>query len=135
MNKIILLLCILGTIIAGDVGKACEYAKSHAQKTSTHYCARYVAKALKAGGFQFHEQGSAYKYWKNNVLTGMGYKEVGKQSSYKDGDITVTENNQYHKHGHIAIYCSGKWISDFVQRSEKVYREHQPPIHYYTLEN
>ena len=31
----------------------------------------------------------------------------------------------------MAMYTGKKWVSDFVQNSEKVYSGHQPPIHYY----
>ena len=61
----------------------------------------------------------------------MGYYEIEKPISYEKGDITVTENNTAHKYGHIAMWNGTKWISDFVQNSEYVYKQDQPTIHYY----
>ena len=53
----------------------------------------------------------------------MGYYEIEKPISYEKGDITVTENNTAHKYGHIARWNGTKWISDFVQNSEYVYKQ------------
>ena len=61
----------------------------------------------------------------------MGFKEIGKQNSYIRGDITVTDCNAQHKDGHIAMFSGSQWISDFVQRSEFVYANNQPPVYYY----
>ena len=44
--------------------------------------------------------------------------------------IMIT-NNDNHTYGHIAMWNGTKWISDFVQNSEYVYKQNQPPIHYY----
>ena len=54
-----------------------------------------------------------------------------KPLSYQKGDITVTENNEEHKYGHIAMWSGNYWISDFVQESEFVYLSNQPKVHYY----
>ena len=51
----------------------------------------------------------------------MGYYEMQKQRLYEKGDISVTENNDNHTYGHIAMWNGTKWISDFVQNSEYVY--------------
>ena len=114
-----------------DINKAVEHLKSHAQMKSIGWCAKYVANALEAGGFTFNRQESAYLYRTNGILTKMGYKEIGKQSSYIKGDITVTDCNAQHKDGHIAMFSGDKWISDFVQNSEFVYTNSQPPVYYY----
>lgn len=110
---------------------AVQYLVSHAKSKSTGWCARYVADALSAGGFKFTRQASAYQYRSNGILVGMGYREIGKQSSYNKGDITVTESNSAHPDGHIAMWSGSNWISDFVQKSEYVYSSNQPPVHYY----
>ena len=131
MNKFILL-CLIATICCGDINKAVSYLVSHANSKSVGLCAKYVADALQAGGFSFTRQASAYMYRTNGVLTKMGFKEISKGTP-KKGDITVTENNSAHPHGHIAMYSGSKWISDFVQNSEFVYASNQPKVHYYRL--
>ena len=132
MNKAIIYLCLFAFIYSIDMDAAVNTLIKNAHKTSTHYCAAYVAKALKAGGFQFKAQGSAYMYRTKGVLVGMGYVEIPKPKEFKKGDITVTDRNKAHPHGHIAMWSGKKWISDFVQNSEKVYRNDQPPVYYYT---
>lgn len=114
-----------------NLNKAVLHLISNAQKKSIGWCAKYVANALEAGGFKFNRQESAYLYRTKGILTGMGYKEIGKQNSYVKGDITVTDCNAQHKDGHIAMFSGNKWISDFVQNSEFVYDNNQPPVYYY----
>ena len=111
--------------------KILDHLVSHAHAKSTGYCARYVANALEAGGFQFTRQASAYLYRTNGILTKMGYREIGRQSSYAKGDITVTDRNAYHADGHIAMWSGSQWVSDFFQNSEYVYSQNQPPVYYY----
>ena len=108
-----------------------QHLTDNALSKSSENCASYVANALKAGDFVFNRQTYAYQYWSNEILTGIGYYEINKTSSYEKGDITVTENNDYHPEGHIAMWNGTNWISDFVQKSEYVYPSNQPPIHYY----
>ena len=107
---------------------------NHAQPSTVGLCAGYVADALEAGGFKFVRQVSAYQYRTNKILTGMGYKEIQKPSSFKKGDITVTDKNSYHEHGHMAMWSGSNWISDFIQISEYVYRANQPPVYYFRYE-
>ena len=110
---------------------AIKHLVSHAHSSSTGYCAAYVADALVAGGFKFKRQASAYMYRTNGILKGIGYREISKPSSFKKGDITVTDRNSAHPDGHMAMWSGSKWISDFVQNSEYVYRSNQPPVYYY----
>ena len=129
--KKLLLFCLLAIIGSVDINKAVDHLVSHAHAKSTGYCARYVANALEAGGFQFTRQASAYLYRTNGILTKMGYREIGRQSSYAKGDITVTDRNAYHADGHIAMWSGSQWVSDFFQKSEYVYSKNQPPVYYY----
>ena len=130
MNKFIIL-CIIVTIYCGDINKAVDHLIKHAKSKSVHLCAKYVADALAAGGFKFTRQGSAYQYRTNGILTKIGYKEISKPSSFQKGDITVTDRNSAHPHGHIAMWSGSNWISDFKQRSEFVYSSSQPKVHYF----
>ena len=133
MNKLILLI-LIAAIYCGDINAAVNHLVSHANAKSVGLCAKYVADALQAGGFSFTRQASAYMYRTNGVLAGIGYKEISKPGSFKKGDITVTENNSAHPHGHIAMWSGSNWISDFVQKSEYVYAQNQPPVHYFRLQ-
>lgn len=135
MRKFIICLCLFAFIYTQSIDTAVTYLINHANKNSVGYCAAYVADALEAGGFSFTRQASAYQYRTNGVLTGIGYNEISKPSSFAKGDITVTENNSAHPHGHIAMWSGYNWISDFVQNSEYVYASNQPPVHYYRYGN
>ena len=131
MKYLIILLCMLSHIFSINIDAAVKHLEDNSSANSKGLCAKYVANALEAGGFKFQRQGSAYMYHTNGILTKMGYNEISKPSSFKKGDITVTEKNKYHEHGHIAMYSGSQWISDFRQKSEFVYSSHQPPVHYY----
>lgn len=127
----IICLSLILNVFSIDMDKAVQHLISHANAKSTGWCAKYVANALQAGGFSFTRQSSAYLYHTNGVLRGIGYREIGKQSSYIKGDITVTEKNSRWVDGHIAMWSGSMWISDFRQTSEFVYAYNQPPVHYY----
>ena len=131
MKRIIISLSLILSVFSIDMDKAVQHLISHANAKSTGWCARYVANALQAGGFSFQRQGSAYLYHTNGVLKGMGYREIRKPSSFRKGDITVTERNSRWEYGHIAMWSGSIWISDFRQTSEFVYAYNQPPVHYY----
>ena len=131
MNKLIICICLFACIYSIDMNAAVRHLINHAHATSTHYCAAYVADALEAGGFRFTRQASAYMYRTNGILKGIGYNEISKPSSFKKGDITVTDRNNAHPHGHMAMWSGSNWISDFVQRSEYVYGSNQPKVHYF----
>ena len=136
MSKYIIFLCLIVAIYSANIDAAVKYLESHAEKHSVHLCAGYVARALHAGGFQFKDQSAAYKYREKKILEAIGYKEISKPSSFKKGDITITEKNSAHKYGHMAMYSGKQWISDFKQRSEFVYdKKTQPPVHYYRYGN
>ena len=70
-------------------------------------------------------------YHSNGILSKIGFYEIEKQLIYIKGDITVTENNEEHQHGHIAIWSGTNWISDFILNSEFVFKSNQPKVHYY----
>ena len=134
MNNIIIYLSLISFVLSVNMDAAVNHLISHAQPSTIGLCAAYVHNALEAGGFILARQPSAYQYRTNGILTGIGYKEIQKPSSFKKGDITVTEKNNYHEHGHMAMWSGSNWISDFVQCSEFVYRENPPPVHYFRYE-
>ena len=114
-----------------NIENAVDYLITNAKSESTRKCAKYVADALEIGGFKFTRQKSAYMYHSNGILKTIGFSEIEKPSSFQKGDITVTENNDDHEDGHIAMWCGTNWISDFVQNSEFVYKNNKPKVHYY----
>ena len=131
MNKLIICLCLFAFIYTIDMDAAVRHLINYAHASSIGYCAAYVADALEAGGFRFTRQASAYMYRSNGILKGIGYNEISKPSSFQKGDITVTDRNSAHPHGHMAMWSGSNWISDFVQRSEYVYASNQPPVYYF----
>ena len=131
MNKLIICLCLFAFIYSIDMDAAVRHLINYAHASSIGYCAAYVADALEAGGFRFTRQASAYMYRSNGILKGIGYNEISKPSSFQKGDITVTDRNSAHPHGHMAMWSGSNWISDFVQRSEFVYASSQPPVYYF----
>ena len=89
-------------------------------------CARYVKKALIAGGVSAINSGieSAKDYgpWlvENNfkvvddavtIHTGNIFSISGQQT----GDVVVIQAAPGHRHGHMAMFNGTKWVSDFVQ--------------------
>ena len=96
-------------------------------------CAKYVANALEYGGFNFKRQNSAYMYHSNNILVNMGFKEIGKGTP-KTGDIYVQENTKSHSHDQIVMYTGNHWVSDFIQKSDQVYKSDAGTFHYYRYE-
>lgn len=89
-------------------------------------CARYVKKALIAGGVSAKNSGieSAKNYgpWllENNfkivdsattVRTGGVFTISGQQA----GDVVVIQAAPHHVHGHMAMFNGTHWVSDFVQ--------------------
>lgn len=70
-------------------------------------------------------------YHTNGILNTLGYKEIDLQIPFQKGDISITESNSAHPDGHIAMWSGEQWISDFIQQSEFVFNNNQPPVHYY----
>ena len=62
-----------------------------------------MTNTLEVGGFLFIKKGSSDLYETNGILTKIGYKEKGKQSSYAKVDITIKNRNAYNGDGHIVI--------------------------------
>lgn len=136
MNSLIFLIILLfSNTFSINLERAANFLKENAGANSTGNCAKFVADALETGGFVFQRQPSAYLYMNNSILLKIGYIEINKPNSYEIGDITVTERNSNHIHGHIAMWCGNNWISDFIQNSEYVYKNNQPPIHYFRYQS
>lgn len=132
MNKLILWIFVFDIIFCQNIYDAVDYLTKKALAKSNNVCALYVANALQYGGkFNFPRQPSAYMYHTNGILKQIGFQEIDRPNSFEIGDITVTEKNKFHIHGHIAMWNGKNWISDFRQRTEFVYAKNQPKVHYY----
>ena len=115
----------------GDVEEAADYARNHAGSKSKGQCAKYVADALMyGGGFSFTRQKSAYMYHTNGILLDLGFDEISRGSPEK-GDVYVEDKTYTHPHGHIAIYDGYNWVSDFVQKTDRVHSYDQGINYYY----
>ena len=101
-------------------------------------CARYVKKALIAGGVSVKNSGieSAKNYgpWliENNFkvvdnVTTVRSDGVFTISDQQTGDVVVIQAAPHHLHGHIAMFNGTHWVSDFVQERgfypAQVYRD------------
>ena len=140
MKNLVFLIILLWSFFAivesvPNITYAVIILSNNASNHSLNYCARYVASALQLGGFVFEKQKSAYLYRTNGILEKMGFIEIKKPSSFNKGDISLTMNNADHPHGHIAMWNGSNWVSDFVQKSEYVYKVNQPRIYYYRYAN
>ena len=114
--KSLILISLIAFSLTVDLNKAVQHLVSHAHKKSTHMCAAYVAAALKAGGFKFTNQASAYMY---------------QRGSPKKGDVYVQDRTKSHVHGHMAMYSGKQWVSDFFQNSDQVYSSDAGKRYYY----
>lgn len=109
-------------------------------------CARYVKKALIAGGASVKnsaiESAKNYGPWliENNfkvvdnaitVSSGSVFTISGQQA----GDVVVIQAAPHHVHGHMAMFNGTHWVSDFVQEKgfypAQIYRDQNIPYKLY----
>lgn len=111
-----------------NIDSAVNYLTAHAHRSTTGYCAKYVRQALEAGGINTKDHpnsaadyvGYMPKFGFNLLFKGYGDK-LPKDYTPQKGDIVVIGRVGKHKHGHIAMYNGEQWISDFKQKSFKIY--------------
>jgi len=102
-----------------------------AEKKSTGNCAKYVRRALEAGGLDSSGHPTNAKDW-GPTLEKNNFKPL-KQEKYtpKKGDVVVIQPYPGGRpEGHMAAYNGKQWISDFKQRDMWAgpgYRKHKPP--------
>ena len=112
-----------------NINKAVKTLNANAQPKSTGYCAKYVRKAIEAGGLSTSGRPvSAADY--DNFLPKLKFKIVNSTNyTPKKGDIVVINRFGTHKHGHIQMYNGNQWVSDFKQRNfwpGSAYRNNKP---------
>lgn len=106
----------------------------NASDESQGYCAGAVRQALNAGGL-FPAKGNAWTY-NNGKLEKIGFSRIDNPKDgkpYQKGDILVTERNNSHIYGHIAMFNGKKWVSDFKQNNPDgiIYNVDPPTSHLY----
>lgn len=104
-----------------DVQKAASAADANALPKSARLCARYVCKAIAAGGVNM---GCANAYQLGSNLTSAGFTAVytgtynGSSFGAQKGDVVVFQrapNQSKTQYGHTAIFDGTHWVSDFIQ--------------------
>lgn len=120
-----------------NIRSACEWLHSHSGRSSQHACAKFVRSAIDVG-FGTNPNSNSYTgakgrpnwAWKYiNFLPKIGFKFIGKisrnqQASFRPepGDIAVYQNaGNPNVPGHICMWTSAGWESDFKQNNMIVY--------------
>jgi len=97
-----------------DVKAAVAHLNQHARAHSTGHCAQFVRQAVEAGGVRLIHHASAKDYGKS--LESAQFKALpGGTDRFLAGDVVVIQPIPGHPHGHMAMYNSAIWISDFKQ--------------------
>lgn len=117
-----------GTSNGFNIDAAVNYLDAHAHNKTVKSCAMYVRRALEAGGLDTRnhpESAADYvdylgKLGFNLIVNGYG-DQLPDEYSPQKGDIVVIGRVGIHKHGHIAMYNGKQWVSDFRQKSFKIY--------------
>lgn len=102
-----------------DIDKAVAHLDANAQSKSSGDCAKFVRKAINAGGIT-NIWGHAHAYYDSDQLVNYGFTKLGNNIDnieLKKGDIAAFASVTGHKYGHIAMYNGTQWVSDFRQNS------------------
>lgn len=113
--------------------EAISWARQHAQPHSTGYCARYVARAIEAGGLSI-SGANAHDF--GGSLSAAGFYEMPGGTPPENGDVVVIQPIAGHPYGHTAIYDGVDWYWDFKQRTMypgNAYRQVQPAFKIYRM--
>lgn len=131
--------------IEKDIDKTIEYLKEHVESHSFGQCAKYVRRALNAGGFDVNPSGNAKNY--SSELEKVGFRPVviysgnnpeglsdeGYVRGYtpQAGDVAIIQPYEGgNPAGHMTMYDGSHWLSDFRQRTMypgSGYRREKPP--------
>lgn len=104
-----------------DPDAAAAYALKHAGRKSQGQCAKYVRRALEAGGMKAGIHLICADQYRE-ILPVMGFEKAAKP--YRNGDVAVFAAAGSRRYGHIAILAGGQWVSDFRQRSFFVHSDY-----------
>lgn len=118
-----------------DADKAVEKLHRQLEPGPTGYCARYVKRALAAGGLDVGHGVESAKDM-GPALEKAGFEPIAKEG-YKPqkGDVIVIQPYPGGRpDGHVAMHDGKDWTSDYRQRDQwggQGYRTHQPPYQIY----
>lgn len=94
--------------------QAIAQLEANAGNHSTNRCAKFVRKAVEAGGVILIHRNSAKDY--GSSLEQIGFRSVGRvDGQFYIGDIAIIQAISGHPDGHMAMYNGTIWISDFRQ--------------------
>lgn len=116
-----------------DADEFAKYLRKHAGKHSQSHCAKFVRRALEAGGADTKGHLVDAKTY-GPVLTRNGFHEISVDNpatfNFSKGDVVVIEPTKHgNQAGHIAGYDGTSWVSDFVQHDfwpGSVYAKEKP---------
>ncbi len=97
---------------------AIQHLENNAGIVSQHRCARFVGKAIEAGGIRLNRAlnsagSSACGY--GPILEDAGFKPVPEGTPPQAGDVVIFPKSPDYDHGHAAMFNGKQWISDFRQ--------------------
>jgi hypothetical protein len=103
-----------------DVDAAVRYLDANAELQSVGWCARYVCRAIAAGGVSLVLRECAKDYGPS--LLAAGFKRIGVDAAVANckpqkGDVGVVQPIAGCPHGHMAMFNGAIWVSDFKQDS------------------
>ena len=102
--------------IQAAVNHLVGHAKSSPPPPGEGECAKYVRKAMEAGGLNTDDRpGHAGDY--GNWLLTHGWEEVT-DGSLKAGDVEVYQKTNKHQYGHLQMWSGEGWYSDFAQKDK-----------------
>lgn len=102
-----------------DANKFATHLRTHAGKHSQSSCAKFVRRALEAGGADTKGHPTPAKLYGPTLLSN-GFHAITVEDPdrflFQQGDIVVIQPTQHgNAAGHIAGYDGKKWVSDFIQ--------------------
>jgi len=100
-----------------DIDKAIVHLNTNAHLAAGGECAKYVRRALAAGGVVIDPHPFSAKAY-GPYLTRAGFSAVAADKYVpQKGDVVVIQNYKGGDiNGHIAMYNGTQWVSDFKQR-------------------
>ena len=103
--------------------KAAEYVTKNAENKSVGLCAKYVHKAIVAGGIPLYQGGDAWSY--KYLLPMLGFKRIENVKDKKVGDIVVFQSIGKRYFDYIAMWNGKQWVSDFKQHNIIVHSDYR----------
>jgi hypothetical protein len=102
-----------------DTDKFASYLRKHASLHSQAHCAKFVRRALEAGGADTKGHPTPARLYGPTLLSN-GFHAISVDNPdkfpFQQGDIVVIQPTKHgNPAGHIAGYDGKNWISDFVQ--------------------